>query len=57
MSWVYSERTVWGQERPELILRESVASPLVIAGEVDVLPAQWGEILEQIGIDGEPVAR
>jgi len=32
-------------ERPEFALSEPGARPLVVAGEVDVLPAEWGEEL------------
>ncbi len=43
----------WGAERPESALGESVASPLVVSCEIDVLPAERGEEFEQFGVDSE----
>ena len=43
---------VWRAKRPELTLCGPLTLPLVVAGKVDVLPAERGEVLEQIGIDG-----
>jgi hypothetical protein len=37
-------------ERPESPLGWPFTLPLVIAGEIDVLPAEWGEVFEQLGI-------
>ena len=37
---------------PESALCEPGALPLVVAGQVDVLPAERGEVLEQLGIEG-----
>jgi hypothetical protein len=39
-----------GSEWRESTLSGSLALPLVIAGEVDVLPAEWGEVFEQLGV-------
>ena len=48
---------VRGAERPESALCEPVALPLVVSGEVDVLPAERGEVLEQLGVESMPVPR
>jgi hypothetical protein len=37
-------------KRPESPLSGFFALPLVVAGEVDVLPAKWREVFEQFGI-------
>ena len=39
---------VRGTERPKSALCKPGALPLVVAGEVDVLPAERGEVLEQL---------
>jgi hypothetical protein len=46
---------IWGAERPEPTLCGPFAFPLVVAGEIDVLPAEWGEILQQLAISGVTV--
>jgi hypothetical protein len=48
----YRDRAVWCAKRPELTLCWPLTLPLVVAGKVDVLPTERGEVLEQIGIDG-----
>ena len=47
---------VRGTERPKSALCKPGALPLVVAGEVDVLPAERGEVLEQLRIEGLPVS-
>ena len=47
---------VGNSERPESALCEPVSLPLVVPGEIDVLPAERGEVLEQLGIDRLTVA-
>jgi hypothetical protein len=39
-------------ETPNLPCAGPFALPLVVAGKVYVLPAEWGEVFEQLGIDG-----
>jgi hypothetical protein len=46
----------WDAERPESALGESVASPLVVSCEIDMLPAERREELEQFGVDSEAAA-
>jgi hypothetical protein len=43
-------------ERPDFALFEPGAFPLVVAGEIDVLPAERGEILEQLRVEGLSVS-
>ena len=45
-----------GPKGPESALCEPGALPLVVSCKVDVLPAEWGEILEQLWVEGLPVA-
>jgi hypothetical protein len=47
---------VWDSEWPESAQCESVSLSLVVPGEIDVLPAERGEVLEQLGIDRLTVA-
>jgi hypothetical protein len=47
---------IWGAERPEPTLCGLLAFPLVVTGEVDVLPAEWGEVFEHRRVDGLAVA-
>ena len=42
-------------EGPKSALCELGTLPLVVSGKVDVLPAQRGEVLEQLRIEGLPV--
>ena len=43
---------VRGLEGPESALCEPGDLPLVVAGEIDVLPAERGKVLEQLRIEG-----
>jgi hypothetical protein len=49
-------RMVCCTEAPEFALSEPGVFPLVVACEVDVLPAERGEVLEQLKVVGLPVS-
>ena len=48
-------RMVRGAQGSEFPLCEADALPLVVSGQVDVLPAERGEELEQLWVEGLPV--
>jgi len=42
-------RPIWAAESPEPALFGPLAIPVVVAGEIDVLPSEWREVLRSSG--------
>jgi hypothetical protein len=47
---------VWDAEWPESAMPEPLAPPLIVHGQVDVLPAERRQVLQQFGIEDLAVA-